>query len=78
MSSLRVQQANAAVEDALQDSSDEGESELGENDGGDGMAIDDRLPIPASYNRTLLELYRKDPVGHFNLTFQSLSKTIDI
>jgi len=61
MSSLRVQQANAAVEDAVQDYSDENESELDENDGGDGVAIDDRLPIPASYNRTLLELYRKIP-----------------
>lgn len=75
MPSSRIQQANAAVEDGVDEYSDELDEELEDDNGGDDVDFGSRLPIPVSYNRTLAELYRRIPSGSFGLTSQSSSKT---
>lgn len=69
MPSSLVQQANAAVEETIEDYSDELDDELDDSDRGEDVDFGDRLPIPASYNRTLLELYRMIPSIPCNLIY---------
>jgi len=58
----RVAQANAAVEDELDNYSDEVDDEEDDNSDGDEIDTTSRLMQPSSYNRSLMELYRSDPL----------------
>jgi hypothetical protein len=68
MTSSRIQQANAAVEEDIQNLSDELDEEVDDDDAGDDMDFGGRLPVPVSYNRTLLELYSNIPPILLSLT----------
>ena len=61
MGNPRVAQANAAIEDELDSYSDEIDDEGDDDSNGDEVDTTSRLMQPASYNRSLIELYRSQP-----------------
>ena len=62
----RVAQANAAVEAELEEYSDEVDAEEVEDEPADEVDTSTRLIQPISYNRSLLDLYRKLSFFHIS------------